>query len=70
MDASDYDNDPCGFDLRNDHGSPGWCANSDSKCNHEEGIVTLLVTLGYELPATRKMEDFSLLCISDPKFKI
>ena len=71
MDALDFENDPCGFDLRNDHGGSGWCANSgsDSKCNLDEGIVNLLVTLGYEVPATRKLEDFFMLCMGDPEIQ-
>ena len=54
MDALDFENDPCVFDIRNDHGGRGWCTSSgsDRKCNLDEGIVNLVVTLGYELPAT------------------
>ena len=67
MDAMAYDNDPCEFDLRNDHGGHGWCDSSasDGKCILDEAIATLLVTWGYHVPTTRKTVAFFLLCVSD-----
>ena len=73
MDQLDFDNDPFGLagwngdacESCNDSGYD----SGDSKCNFDEGIVDLLVALGYELPATRKMEDFFMHCMDDPEIQ-
>ena len=68
MDGLDFENDPCGFDLRNDHGRCGWydSGGRDDKCILDEGIVDFLVTLGYVAPSTRKTEAFFMMYMSDP----
>ena len=63
-DALDYENDPCGFDLRNYHGGRGWydSGGRDDKCILDNSIVDLLVALGYVAPSTGKMEASFLMC--------
>ena len=67
MDDMHYNNDPCGFVLRNDHGGRGWCARNASadKCILDEAIATLLVTWGYDVPTTRKSAAFFLMVMND-----